>query len=385
VLQRWLSGRLRRPGAAHGALGSLGSQSNEVAERRAANAALAAGAPAALLAAMRAHADDAELRKHAPRALAGLLLNGEAWPGGRGAAAWHDVRAALVALIAEHGCLMPYENEPDVTALALAACALAWRPGDGDAPAAGAAPPGAAKALCIVLRTAVDVQDAKVLRCAEMRRAAGMACAVLATQPGEHGAAFCADACGAGLVQHLVTAAARAARPAGGPGGADSTPCLSAMRALAALAASAPAAACTAAACGAHALVDAYQRTQAFADAPAERAEAAVLMAGRLHALAASHEEGRAGCCATTDGCELLLMSDRRCCLRGCAAVATDAAPLKRCSGCRRAAFCCAEHQAQAWPRHKAACKARAAVEAARAALLAHDAAASAAPGDEDA
>jgi hypothetical protein len=92
----------------------------------------------------------------------------------------------------------------------------------------------------------------------------------------------------------------------------------------------------------------------------------------------------------TVPACDLQslvrLMSRHRCCLQECSVVATDGAPLtKRCAGCRCAAFCCAEHQRQAWPRHKAVCRARAAVEAARTALLARSDTAGMARGGSDA
>ena len=70
------------------------------------------------------------------------------------------------------------------------------------------------------------------------------------------------------------------------------------------------------------------------------------------------------------DDCDLRAMSRRRCSLAGCGAAAAEGGGgLRRCSGCRRAAYCCAAHQHAAWPRHKLLCAARAAVEAACAAL----------------
>ena len=48
----------------------------------------------------------------------------------------------------------------------------------------------------------------------------------------------------------------------------------------------------------------------------------------------------------------------RTCALASCGAREAHAAHFKVCSGCRRAAYCCREHQAADWRAHKAACKA---------------------------
>jgi hypothetical protein len=41
---------------------------------------------------------------------------------------------------------------------------------------------------------------------------------------------------------------------------------------------------------------------------------------------------------------------------------------LRDCAGCKRSAYCCAEHQRRDWPRHKPACQAAAALRTAMAA-----------------
>jgi hypothetical protein len=48
----------------------------------------------------------------------------------------------------------------------------------------------------------------------------------------------------------------------------------------------------------------------------------------------------------------------RGCGLAGCGAREQHPSHFKCCSACRRAAYCCKEHQAEDWPAHKAACKA---------------------------
>ena len=77
------------------------------------------------------------------------------------------------------------------------------------------------------------------------------------------------------------------------------------------------------------------------------------------------HEDGE----CELPHCVLRLMSRHRCCLPDCDAVPEEGARFKHCERCRCAAYCCREHQVQAYPQHKAVCKARAAVDAARAAL----------------
>ena len=65
--------------------------------------------------------------------------------------------------------------------------------------------------------------------------------------------------------------------------------------------------------------------------------------------------------------CPLCTMARDKCCLPSCGARhSKGGGPLKHCGGCCVAAFCCNEHQRAQWPQHKALCRARAAVEAAR-------------------
>jgi hypothetical protein len=54
------------------------------------------------------------------------------------------------------------------------------------------------------------------------------------------------------------------------------------------------------------------------------------------------------------------------CALSTCGAQEVHASQFKRCSACSGVVYCCKEHQVQAWPAHKAACRAaRKAAEAA--------------------
>jgi hypothetical protein len=46
------------------------------------------------------------------------------------------------------------------------------------------------------------------------------------------------------------------------------------------------------------------------------------------------------------------------CALRACGAQEVHASQFKRCSACLSVVYCCKEHQVQAWPAHKAACRA---------------------------
>jgi hypothetical protein len=56
----------------------------------------------------------------------------------------------------------------------------------------------------------------------------------------------------------------------------------------------------------------------------------------------------------------------RFCALPTCGAQEVHASQFKRCSACSGVVYCCKEHQVQAWPAHKAACRAaRKAAEAA--------------------
>jgi hypothetical protein len=48
----------------------------------------------------------------------------------------------------------------------------------------------------------------------------------------------------------------------------------------------------------------------------------------------------------------------RACGLATCDAREAHPSHFKRCAACRRAAYCCKEHQTEDWPSHKAACKA---------------------------
>jgi hypothetical protein len=46
------------------------------------------------------------------------------------------------------------------------------------------------------------------------------------------------------------------------------------------------------------------------------------------------------------------------CALAGCAAKEVHVSQFKKCGACMKIAYCCREHQVEAWPVHKAACKA---------------------------
>jgi hypothetical protein len=46
------------------------------------------------------------------------------------------------------------------------------------------------------------------------------------------------------------------------------------------------------------------------------------------------------------------------CALAGCAAKEVHVSQFKKCGACMKIAYCCREHQVEAWPAHKAACKA---------------------------
>ena len=61
------------------------------------------------------------------------------------------------------------------------------------------------------------------------------------------------------------------------------------------------------------------------------------------------------------------------CVLPSCRAREAHVFHFQRCAGCKTARYCCKEHQAADWPRHKAACKA--ARKAAAAAAAAREAA----------
>ncbi len=360
---------------------------------RAASAAVAAGAPAALLAALRTH-DSLRACAYAPGALAGLLY-AETWP--RDGAAWREARDTVLELIAAHGCPVDEDGDADPTALSIAACVSAATPACISRDAARAAPRAAVAALCVGLRTACDLYAITAgnghvhvrNRAAEVLFMCATAFAHFARASGAHGASFSNDACAAGAIELLAAAAARAVLLDGGFDSPDLvvpvSSCGSALVAVAELAARTPATTmCCAAACGVHTLLDACRRTNAYARMPANQRDQTAALARRLRALVAAHEGGSGAGCAVRD-CDLRLMSARRCCLPGCAAVvAADGRPLQRCAGCQRAVFCCAAHQQQAWPRHKAVCRARAAVDAARTRLLAHASQADAAARSDD-
>jgi hypothetical protein len=48
----------------------------------------------------------------------------------------------------------------------------------------------------------------------------------------------------------------------------------------------------------------------------------------------------------------------QQCALAGCEARESHASHFKKCGACRAVCYCCREHQVEAWPSHKAACKA---------------------------
>jgi hypothetical protein len=345
------------------------AQQDTAAGRRALSAAVSSGAPAALVAALRMHASSVEdVRIHAPRVLAITLVAGS-WPSDSNSS-WCEMRNVLLAHIASHGCFDSDGNTDDLT-LMLATRLLYETPVASFA--GGPVPSGAVPVLCMALRTAIELcscaaddEEAKELKaCLALTSYAGKACAYVAHLSGAESAAFKADACGAGLVELLITAAADGARVDGNQVLGDSTSAASALFGLAVLLVHAPEVQCRAAACGAHALAEACKRAGAFADVCAEHRDAAGLMSRRLRALVTEHEDGE----CELPHCVLRLMSRHRCCLPDCDAVPEEGARFKHCERCRCAAYCCREHQVQAYPQHKAVCKARAAVDAARAAL----------------
>ena len=48
----------------------------------------------------------------------------------------------------------------------------------------------------------------------------------------------------------------------------------------------------------------------------------------------------------------------QQCALAGCEARESHASHFKKCGACKTVSYCCREHQVEAWPSHKAACKA---------------------------
>ena len=343
---------------------------------RAAAAAVAEGAPDVVSAALSAHRSHSRLRFVGAHARAAMLDVLDAWPPG-GGELWRATRAALVADIATDE---DQRLATDVVLLVRAAHSLER---EFAGAAVGEAPPGSAAVLCAALRAAAAVcavtpgADVNSVTARTGRRCVNVAAFAFvhrASTPGAVGAAFAAEALAAGAVELLVAgAAACAALAVAAADGSlelpDAALCVYTLGYLALLAQRAPTAAeHRAAACGAHVLLVACTCVGAVpaVDNPGI-CDAAAAMAHRLRALERAHEDKD---CDVPD-CDLLAMRRRRCCLAGCGAKTADGgAPLKRCAGCRRAAYCCAAHQHAAWARHKALCRVRAAAEAACAALL---------------
>lgn len=146
------------------------------------------------------------------------------------------------------------------------------------------------------------------------------------------------------------------------------TECTAYLWCIATLAEGSRDAACRAAACGVHGLIDACLRAFAIGcTQPVPLFHALTGLENHLHMLESVHEDGTDQC-AVPD-CALWVMSRRRCCELSCTAVE---APLKRCVRCKHARFCCRQHQRLGGARHKAVCKARAAMNEACARLLGH-------------
>jgi hypothetical protein len=348
------------PPLACAALGMLSIYADAGSER-VADAAVAARAPEALIEVLRSHSGDEVVRMHALRALAGTLL-AQSWPD---AATWSHTRDALVSHIAAYGCaLCGPANEPDMVPLKAAVAALVIPPKYISSDAAATVPPGAAAVLCVALRaaTGADAHQVESL----FTGSAAQACTRLALEPGAAGAAFRAEACAAGAVELLTTAAVDAARLAGAEVESQEELCFMVLSAVAVLTDRVPAAACRAAACGMHLLLNLCLRAFSFAGALPNSRAMVRAMAPRLNLLVAQHDDAPDSC-AVPD-CDLRLMSRQRCCLPDCDA---GDVRVKRCASCLCAAFCSPLHQRQAWPRHKAVCRARAAVEAAVQALKA--------------
>ena len=344
-------------------------------QRRAACAAVTAGAPAAVLAALRANADNDRLRPLAPRVLVGLL-QADNWP--PDGVLLRETRAALVEQIAEHGCPVDTDREGarDGITITMALLSLA-----DDSQPGHAFLPRLAEAMCVALGVAADMRaegpDQGGLTVAYLVLKASQVIAKQAMMPGPAGAAFAAEAIAHGAVERLIASAAHSARRGGSePAFGVRLPSSNALWAAGELAKRSPAAACISAACGAHTLVSACRSADAFAGVSASCTDAVAAMARRLCALAATHKTN--GRCAVPD-CPLLLMNRKRCCLRGCAA---PDAPVKLCGSCRCAAYCSPLHQRQAWPTHKPVCAARKAAEMAAAALQAGEAGAAAQDND---
>jgi hypothetical protein len=57
-------------------------------------------------------------------------------------------------------------------------------------------------------------------------------------------------------------------------------------------------------------------------------------------------------------GAEAAARGLHTCALAGCAATEVHVSQFKKCGACKTVAYCCKEHQVEAWPAHKAACKA---------------------------
>ena len=135
-----------------------------------------------------------------------------------------------------------------------------------------------------------------------------------------------------------------------------------------------PAVARRARACGAPALLRELLEHACSADAN-ETTRTMVLQAASLP----SEAEDDAAASVPPDDWEAYAMSGARCGHAGCGAEqCPDGSALKRCSRCRAAAYCCAEHQHAAWRTHKRICGVRAAVDAARREARAETAAAAA-------
>ena len=347
--------------------------------------AVSAGAPAAVIAAL--HANHAQPGEQAHGALANLLTT-NAWP--PDGEAWRLSVGALVDFAVEHWCTRLVGSRPEIalrTLITVMGALIAGTPGVNGARVTERAPPAAATVFYVALRIAAETAASPIgfSRSPGMLTTTMKVFATLAIRPGGLGAAFCADAVACGAVEQLASIAASAARPGrdqSAAGAAARQVCAYTLRCLSILTEDSTAATCRAAACNAHALVDACKRADGFAGVPDTLCLAMSTELGkRLRSVVAEHGEGQAGGCADPD-CDLRLMSRRRCCKRGCTLAATGDVQLKRCSKCLQATFCCQEHLREAWPLHKPVCNARAAVKAACEALQAPPEAAAQASGD---
>lgn len=231
--------------------------------------------------------------------------------------------------------------------------------------------PDALRALVHALRGALRRRDGRADECLIMHALTVLdQTAVSAHQGGNVAANMRAAALEEGVPEAavaVITAFARG-QPFDGCPVAPSEAAMSVLLNFAAAPAAYPASAARVVACGVPSLI---RELFAYGSHSANAHDARA----RIEAHAAAHA---AAPCAL-DGCDMCAMGGRRCGHAGCFA---DKCPgggaLKRCSGCKAAAYCGREHQTAAWDAHKRMCKARAAADALRRELAAETNAAAA-------